>query len=127
MSKQIRSSDLREQLDHYGPLAAVTTVADDLRPHVVTSLVTIDGEHLVLHVGARTAENLAERPALCLTWSAPASEEHLLIVDGTASRVDADGDGFRVVVTPETGIRHRRADAVGDGPTCLRLSEDPPG
>ncbi|MBS1836489.1 MAG: pyridoxamine 5'-phosphate oxidase family protein [Actinobacteria bacterium] len=149
MSKTIRTTDLRSHLDRYGPLAEVITVSADHRPHVVTSLVEIEGDHLTIVVGDRTAANLAERPDLCLTWAAPPTEEHILIVDGTAidmSASSAAGDSavgdsaagdsaagdsaagdsavVRVVVAPTSGIRHRRADAAGDGPSCVRLTDE---
>lgn len=124
MSATIRTSDLRPHLDRYGPLATVITVSAAQRPHVVTSMVGVDGEHLVVDVGPRTAGHLADRPWLCITWAAPASEDYLLIVDGDATDVEPRGEDFRVRVAPRSGIRHRSTDAAGDGPSCIRLGDE---
>lgn len=121
MGQPVGASELYGHLDRYGRRATVVTVSDGQRPHVGTSLVEVDGDHVVFHVGPRAAGFLAAHPDLTLTWTPPPGDDYQLIVDATAAEVTADGDRFQVVATVHAGIRHRVADAAGDGASCVAL------
>lgn len=123
MAKEFHPDDLTRHLDRYGDRATVVTVSSDVRPHVGTSLVVLDGDRLVLTVGSRAAENLAVNGDLCLTWTPPPGEDYQLIVDATVETVAPTEDSYLAVVRPRAGIRHRVVDAAGSGPTCLTLDQ----
>lgn len=120
MSKVTTFEQVRAGIAHYGDLAILVTIGDDGRPHVVTSLVDIDGEQLVVGVGARSRVNLEQRPVATLVWNPAPDDEYLLIVDTSLDTIDeADGRGVaRVVLRVEGGIQHRLAGLAPGASSC---------
>ena len=82
-------NDVRRAVAGFGPRATVITVAESLRPHVVTAVVGVDGESLLIDVGAGTRANLTAHPDLVLAWNPPGDGEYQLILDGTAEQIGA--------------------------------------
>jgi hypothetical protein len=115
---------LGEQLDQFGGVAFLVSVADEGTPHTVSVTVAWDGEELMSGAGGRTSANVQQRPAVTLLWSARPGEPYSLIVDGTA-RVQAGANGAQVVAIRPTGdVLHRLAGADPALPSCVRLLSD---
>lgn len=116
--------DVRRMIGRFGPTATMVTVADDLRPHVVTAMIGVDGGHLVADVGPRTRSNLVYRPSLTLVWSPHGDDEYQLVLDGTAEHVgepdDRDVCTLRIAVVG--GILRRLAGLPAGPPTCRSLA-----
>lgn len=120
MSIAVDLQALDERLTEYGPRAYLLTVTDDHKPHAVSVIVRLDGEHLATSVGRRTAANLAERPDATFLWPPVGPDgEYSLIVDGTAVAPAGEGP---VSVQPTRAVLHRVAGAAGDAPTCLPVA-----
>jgi len=81
MSKVTTFEQVRAGIEHYGPLATLVTIGDDGRPHVVTSLVDIDGERLVVGVGNRSRANVEQRPVVTLVWHPVDASEQSSLID----------------------------------------------
>jgi len=120
MSKVTTFEQVRAGIEHYGALATLVTIGDDGRPHVVTSLVDIDGERLVVGAGGRSRANLEQRPVATLIWHPAPDDEYLLIVDANADAIDEPDDRgvSRVVLTVDGGIQHRIAGLAPGASTC---------
>jgi hypothetical protein len=120
MSKVTTFEQVRAGIAHYGALATLVTIGDDGRPHVVTSLVDIDGERLVVGAGSRSRANVEQRPVLTLIWHPRPDDEYLLIVDANVDAIDAPDDRgvSRVVLTVDGGIQHRIAGLDPGASTC---------
>ena len=76
-------------------------------PHATATAVTLQGG--VLHIsgiGRRTRANIEREQAVALVWPPQATDEHSLIVDGTAA---IEGEGLRI--TPTRAVLHRSAPA----------------
>ncbi len=117
--------DVRRAVSGFGPRATVITVAESLRPHVVTAVVGVDGESLLIDVGAGTRANLTVHPDLVLAWHPPGDGEYQLILDGTAEQIGApDERGVSTVrVAVAGGILHRLAGLPDGAPSCRSLRE----
>jgi hypothetical protein len=111
MSVPVDLDALRAVVDERGLLAFLVTVGPE-GPHVVSAQLHWDGADLTAAAGRKTTANLAQQPAATLLWPAGPTDEHSLLVDGTATVHDD-----RVVVTPSKAILHRRAGDEG-GPRC---------
>jgi len=106
MSVPVSREQLREAVDHHGPVAYLLTVAVDGRPHAVSTPVTWVGERVAVEGGARTRANARERPLVSLLWPPVEAGGYSLIVDGDAAEV-----GGALVVTPTKAVLHRSAGA----------------
>jgi len=117
--------DVRRAVADFGPRATVITVAESLRPHVVTAVVGVDGESLLIDVGAGTRATLVSHPDLALVWTPPGDGEYQLILDGTAEHIgEPDGRGVSTVrIAVAGGILHRLAGLPDGAPTCRSLRE----
>ncbi|MGE0794666.1 MAG: pyridoxamine 5'-phosphate oxidase family protein [Acidimicrobiia bacterium] len=102
MSVPVDLSALRAELAGEGGSAYLVTVGESGAPHVVSVVVTWDGDRLAVGGGRRTAANAAARPAVTLLWPTPTVGGLSLLVDGAA-----EVDGERVLVAPTSAIRHR--------------------
>lgn len=122
MGKPVTAEEIRGAVLHFGDRATLVTVDDDGRPHVTTSLVEVDADHLIVGLGPRTKTNVAQRSTVTLVWQPPDGEEYLLILDGSVVRVDpADSAGVsRATVVVDRGIQHRLA-GLEPGPSTCRL------
>ncbi len=127
MSLAVDLEGLDERIAEFGPAAFLVTVGDDGHPHVVSVAVARDGDRLATRAGRRTRANLAARPILTLLWPAGPGGQYSLLVDGevAAGGPGADDDPT-VAVTPTHAVLHRVADAPGEGPTCLPVSDPAP-
>ncbi len=125
MAHEVAFDDVRRAMSEFGPRATVITVADSLRPHVVTALVGIDGETLVVDVGATTRANIAAHRQLALVWQPPRDGEYQLILDGAAEHVgDPDDRGVSAVrIGVVGGILHRLAGLSEGAPSCKSLAD----
>jgi len=125
MTHQSAFSDVQRAVADFGPRATIVTVGDGLRPHIVTAMVSVEGDRLLVGVGARTRANVTARPDLALVWNPPAGGEYQLILDGTVERIDDPGatgaSMLRIAVAG--GILHRLAGLPEDAPSCKSLSE----
>jgi hypothetical protein len=111
---------LREQIEQFGPVAFLVTVADDRRPHVVSVNVAWERDDLVAGTGKTTSANVTRQPSVSLVWPAPGTGDYGLIVDGKAE-VRPRGDGTSVAITPSRAVLHRLAGADGEGPSCIAV------
>jgi hypothetical protein len=102
MSVPVAVDDLAEATAEYG-WAYLLTVSDDLRPHIVATTPSWDGDHLVLAVGRGTAHNAAVRPSISLCYPPVEEGGYSLIVDGDAS---IEGDGT-IRFAPTGAVLHR--------------------
>jgi hypothetical protein len=109
-------TELREQLEAYGPAAHLVTVGPGGRPHVVSVVVTVDGDLLRSTAGSTTSANAGTNPAVTLVWAAPPGEAYTLLVDGRAEPV-----GDELMVVPTRAVRHRVVSAPGAGPSCITV------
>ena len=124
MSKPVDLSDVRIRVAEYGELAMLVSVGESGTPHVVSVLVTVDGDRLVAQVGQRTAANLRDRPTLSLVWHPPSGGDYLLILDGTAEvggPLEAQGPNA-LSITVTSGILHRAAGRTDAGPSCVPVA-----
>ncbi len=117
MSVPVEIERLREQIAASGAAVFLISVRDGSRPHVVSAEVAWDGDHLVIDVGARTASNAAEHPAVTLLWPA-AGQDYSLLVDGTASV-----DGSKLSIEPTSAVLHR--SVLASAPDGHHDGEDP--
>ena len=117
--------DVRRAVAGFGPRATVVTVAESLRPHVVTAVVGVESESLVIDVGAGSRANLAAHPDLVLVWNPPGDGECQLILDGTADHIgEPDGRGVSTArIAVAGGILHRLAGLPDGAPSCRSLTE----
>jgi hypothetical protein len=106
---------LRERIAEYGERAYLVTVGDDGAPHVVSVEATVDGAHVAVRVGNRTATNLSDRAAATLLWPPPPGGAYSLLVDVTATAPVTAGP---CALRPDAAVLHRVAGADGEGPTC---------
>ncbi|MBK5221443.1 MAG: pyridoxamine 5'-phosphate oxidase family protein [Acidimicrobiia bacterium] len=119
MSVPVATDALAEQLDRYGRVAFLLTVSPDQRPHSVSVSVTFTDGELRAAVGGTSATNAEASGRVTLLWpSRPVDPGYSLIVDGEA-RVERDGDGARIAVTPTRAVQHRQADADRSAPNCI--------
>jgi hypothetical protein len=128
VSVKVDLAGLEDRIAEFGPAAYLVTVGDDGCPHVVSVAVTVaPGPSPVLSAtaGRSTRANLAARPALTLLWPAASGGAYSLVVDGVA-QAGADADGGPIVVAAASAVLHRVADAAGEGPTCLPVSQPAP-
>ncbi len=112
----VTMTELREQLDAYGPSAHLVTVGEGGRPHVVSVVVEAGGDRLRTAAGRTSTGNAAENPAVTLVWAAPPGEAYSLLVDGRAEVADGG-----LTVSPSRAVRHRVVTATGDGPSCITI------
>jgi hypothetical protein len=127
MSVAVDLEGLDERIGELGPAAFLVTVGDDGHPHVVSVAVERVGDRLATRAGRRTRANLAARPILTLLWPAAPGGQYSLLVDGEveAGEPGADDDPI-IAVTPTHAVLHRVADATGEGPTCLPVTDPAP-
>ncbi len=125
MAHQVEFDDVRRAIAEFGPVAGLVTVAETLRPHVVTAEVEVDGQALVADVGATTRANLLTRPDLALVWYPTGGGEYQLILDGTVQDVGEPGENgvSTVRIAVVGGILHRLAGLPGDAPSCRSLKD----
>ncbi|HVF14568.1 MAG TPA: nuclear transport factor 2 family protein [Acidimicrobiales bacterium] len=124
MSVPAGSSELRAEVDRYGPVAYLVTVSPETgRPHVVSVTVTWAGDALVSGAGSRTRANVGAGDDVSLLWPPMPGEAFSLIVDGRARIVDG-AEGPLVSVHPAGAVRHRLAGAERDGPSCIPVTVD---
>jgi hypothetical protein len=102
---------LSEQIARFGPSALLVTTSPDIRPHISSVLVTIEGESLVMGAGRGTRANAAERRAVTIVWPAESGGDFCLIVDAEAAESPAE----RLVVRPTSAVLHRVAGAPSVG------------
>jgi hypothetical protein len=115
MSIALDLAALRERIAEHGGCAYLVTVGEDAAPHVVSVEATVDGAHLAVRVGNRTATNLSDRASATLLWPPPPGGEYSLLVDVTATAPVAAGP---CTLRPDSAVLHRVAGADGEGPTC---------
>lgn len=114
------ASELRQQVEFYGPVGYLVTVGDGGRPHVVSAVLAWSGDDLTTAAGTRTAANIGDGAEVTLLWPPAPGGNYSLIVDGDA--VVADGpSGPQVVVRPGSAVQHRVAEASGEGPGCIAV------
>jgi hypothetical protein len=118
MSVAVDIAALRERIAEYGERAYLVTVGDDVAPHVVSVEATLDGAHLTVRVGSRTATNLSDRAAATLLWPPPPGGAYSLLVDVSATAPVTAGP---CTLRPDSAVLHRVAGADGEGPTCQRI------
>ncbi len=124
VSVPVGPAELRNQVEHYGPVAYLVTISPDtVRPHVVSVSVRWDGDGLVCGAGARTAANVGAGADVTLVWSPTAGDGYSLIVDGPARVVDGVS-GPTVSVRPVGAVLHRLA-GVSEGPGCIAVTTTP--
>ena len=123
MGRAVELSEVVPEIERFGALATLITVGGSGAPHVGSVLVEVGDDRLVVRVGATTAVNIDERPAVSLSWLPSAGGDYQLILDGVARRDgEADGDGLTpIAIGVERGILHRLAGHADAGPTCLPL------
>ncbi len=126
MSVAVDLEGLDERIAEFGPAAFLVTVGDDGRPHVVSVAVERDGDRLATRAGRRTRANLAARPTLTLLWPATPGGAYSLLVDGEVDGAGVSDDDPTIAVAPTHAVLHRVADATGEGPTCLPVSDPAP-
>jgi ketosteroid isomerase-like protein len=125
VSVPVASPELRVEIERYGPVAFLVTVSPERRrPHVVSVAVRWDGDALVSGAGTQTAANVREGADVSLVWSPPPGDSYSLIVDGPAEVVEG-AEGLLVSIRPTRSVRHRMADAAGDGPGCIPVATPP--
>jgi hypothetical protein len=122
MSVTVDLAGLDERIDEFGPAAFLVTVGDDGRPHITSVTVERRGDRLATRAGRRSRANLATRPTLTLLWPPGPGGAYSLLVDGDADAPGGD-DEPTIAVTPTHAVLHRVADAAGEGPTCLPVSD----
>ncbi len=119
MSIKVKVENLGGEIDRRGAACFVVTVGADAVPKVHHGTVAWqEGEgRIVAEVGAGTARNALERPAVTLVWPAPDADRDLLhlLVDGTAVAADPSAEPATVTIAPSGAIRHRVA---GDAHRC---------
>lgn len=116
MSIPVEIADLRLALEEFG-WAYLLTVRDDQRPHVVAVSPVWDGDELVAAVGGGTARNATARPQVSLCYPPSPPDGYSLIVDGTATAGERDGEQV-VRFAPTTAVKHRPApDGFEGSPT----------
>jgi len=95
-------SELRHQVERFGPDAFAMSVTAESRPHVApVQVAVVDDDSLEVLVlpGSRTERNAAAHPTVCLHWP------------GTAAT-----DGYSLIVDAHTDVVAREHD------TLLRLT-----
>ncbi len=102
MSVPIEIDSLRAEVAGEGASAFLVTVGEAQAPHVVSVLVSWEGDRLVVGSGRSTARNVASRPAVTLLWPASEDDGLSLLVDG-----EAEVRGEQVLIRPTFAIRHR--------------------
>jgi hypothetical protein len=102
MSVPVDLASLRAELATEGAAAFLVTVGDESGPHVVSVLVSWEGERIAVGGGRRTARNVAARPTLTQLWPAAEDGGLSLLVDGQGELV-----GEQVLIAPTFAIRHR--------------------
>jgi hypothetical protein len=116
--------DIRRLIGEFGSRATLVTVGESLRPHIVTTMIAIDGDRLVADVGARTRSNAITHPGLTLVWDPDGDGEYQLILDGNTDDVgepnEREVSTLRIAVVG--GILHRLAGLPEGPPTCLSLT-----
>ena len=106
MSIPVALPELGQAMARYR-FAYLLTSPSQGAPHATATAVTLEGG--VLHIGGigrRTRANIEREPAVALVWPPASSDEHSLIVDGTAA---IEGEGLRI--TPTRAVLHRSAPA----------------
>jgi len=120
----VEFDDVRRLICEFGSRATLVTVGESLRPHIVTTMIAIDGDQLVADVGARTRSNAIAHPGLTLVWDPDGDDEYQLILDGNADDVGEPNEHevstLRIAVVG--GILHRLAGLPEGPPTCLSLT-----
>jgi hypothetical protein len=120
--------NVRRLIGEFGSRATLVTVTESLRPHIVTTMIGIDGERLVADVGSSTRSNVIEHPGLTVVWNPPGDGEYQLILDGTAEDVgepnEREVSTVRIAVVG--GILHRLAGLPEGPPTCQSLADANP-
>lgn len=110
MSIPVPLAELAGEVGKRGPGYLLTTTADS-RPHVMHLRLTVKGTELRSEVGRSATRNIVAQPAVTLLWPAVEDGGLSLIVDGTATIVDAaTAEGAAVAVISATGaVLHRPA------------------
>ena len=128
MGRVVDFADVRRHVAEFGDRATLITVTRSSTPHVVSTVVDVIDGRLCTRVGQRTADNLAEHPALTLVWQPAAGGEYQLILDGVVEPADAVAgvDGVTTISIEVTnGILHRLAELPGERPSCVALDDRP--
>jgi hypothetical protein len=126
MGRAVDFADVRRHVSEFGGRATLITVTKSSTPHVVSTVVDVIEDRLRTRVGQRTADNLAEHPALTLVWQPVEGGEYQLILDGVVEPGGADAgvDGVTAISIEVThGILHRLAELAGDAPSCVALGD----
>jgi hypothetical protein len=131
MSIPVALDELRAAIAERPASAYLLTVTDDGHPHAVHVAIAWHGDRLVAEVGRRTAANAAARPrAVSLVFPVRTPDDYSLIVDGTASLVEAAADDAtartaaapagerRVLVAPTKAVLHRPATVPDPASAC---------
>ena len=110
----------------FGPRATLVTVTAELRPHIVTAVIGVDGDRLVADVGSRTRSNMINHPGLSLVWNPDGDGEYQLIVDGMAEDIGEPNERqvSRLRIAVVGGIFHRLAGLPEGPPTCRSLAPE---
>lgn len=122
MSVAVGLDKLRDEVERFGPVAYLLTVADDGRPHAVSVRVSWEGDALRAAAGRTTAANARQRPAVSVLWPSVDGdgEGYSLIVDGQAEVGDE-----RLTVRPTRAVLHRSRQvvdaAVEPGSDCVTV------
>jgi Pyridoxamine 5'-phosphate oxidase len=117
MSVTVGLEELHDRIEASGPRAFLVTVSEDGRPHVVSVVVSQQGDGVAFGAGRTSRANLQARPTATLLWPPGPADggEYSLIVDGHG---DAAGDDT-VTLHATAAVPHRIAGSIGDGPSCI--------
>ena len=118
MSIPVALGELHAAIAERGPGVYLLTVSDDARPHAVHVVVRWEDDALAIEVGKRSAANAAARPAVSLLFPVRTADDYSLIVDGTATVVEATGAQPRLRILPTQAVLHRPAATPDPSSTC---------
>jgi hypothetical protein len=124
MSVRVEVEELQARIAEFGPVAFLTTVGSDSRPHVVSVKVEDFEGALVVGAGRTTAGNAETNPRVTLLWPAKGDGDYCLIVDGIGVVREA-GPDLQLAITPARAVLHRLAGAAGSGPSCVSVLDEP--
>ena len=120
MSVRVEIDELAERLDEFGVTPYLLTTSADGRPHATHIVVGLVGRELVCGVGRKSAQNAADRAAVCLLWPPTETGGFSLLVDGDAV-VDSGNDETQLRITPIAAVLHRNAKVDGYQADCAPL------
>jgi hypothetical protein len=115
MSIPVSIPELPAARAEFGAVGYLLSSGADGRPRAVSVVVTDQADVLALHVGPRTAANVAAQPLVSLLWPAVGSDGFSLIVDGEAEPSNQSEPGSNRVtlhIRPTSAVRHKNASAL---------------